>query len=98
MVKGMDGYEKVRKSLQSRKNPDPIQASNIFKKWGLVPGASGFQFFFLPWSFLVLVTDIAVEYNKKEVPVQQLMFEKSSFCILVNQYFQLFLLLDIQNE
>lgn len=28
--------------------------------------------FFLPWSFLGFVTDIAVKYNKKEVPVQQL--------------------------
>lgn len=71
----------------------------IFLKSGdLSLGQVDFNFFFLPWSFLGLVTDIAVEYNKKEVPVQQLMFEKRSFCILVNQYFQLFLLLDIQNE
>lgn len=39
----MRKWERV---FRAGKNPDPIQASNIFKKWGLVPGASGFQFFF----------------------------------------------------
>ena len=46
---------------------------SYFKRWGQLKFTCArgkwISIFFLPWSFLGFVTDTAVEYDKKEVPV-----------------------------